>query len=123
MGPVQKQWLAALRSGKYLQGGAFLLRNDRYCCLGVACEMLELKRMDGIYFYGDTFSARSMPGYSYRDLGLHSREGRFKYKDSTNAVILNHGTLTDLNDFSGLDFSEIADLIEQNEHLVFAEEK
>jgi len=37
---LQKNWLAALRSGKYKQGTGFLRdKNDGYCCLGVLCDV------------------------------------------------------------------------------------
>lgn len=31
------KWTAALRSGSYRQGIGCLCKNDKYCCLGVAC--------------------------------------------------------------------------------------
>lgn len=39
-------WIKALRSGKYQQGESFLKKTDennveRYCCLGVACEITK----------------------------------------------------------------------------------
>lgn len=50
---IAKQWVAALRSGKYNQGQGFLCRIDPYgnkyhCCLGVLCEVLgvEGKKID-----------------------------------------------------------------------------
>ena len=40
MDPVlKKKWVAALRSGKYKQGKEVLRDGDRYCCLGVLCEV------------------------------------------------------------------------------------
>lgn len=37
----RKQWIDALRSGNYKQGGGYLHRQDKdaYCCLGVACKL------------------------------------------------------------------------------------
>jgi hypothetical protein len=34
-----KKWVKALRSGKYKQGKNYLRTGDRFCCLGVACEL------------------------------------------------------------------------------------
>jgi hypothetical protein len=34
-----KKWIAALRSGEYKQGTFALKKGDRYCCLGVACDI------------------------------------------------------------------------------------
>lgn len=37
-----KRWVAALRSGKYIQGGGALkTKRDRYCCLGVLCDVVK----------------------------------------------------------------------------------
>lgn len=40
---VKKQWVEALRSGKYQQGTAALRTHnfgqDQYCCLGVLCDL------------------------------------------------------------------------------------
>jgi hypothetical protein len=39
---VRKRWLDALRSGKYQQAKTVLrTENDRYCCLGVLCEIVD----------------------------------------------------------------------------------
>ena len=37
-----REWVAALRSGKYKQGKGALSTEDRFCCLGVACEISKL---------------------------------------------------------------------------------
>lgn len=49
-----KQWIAALRSGKYRQT-AYKLRRERpqdaaldYCCLGVACDLTTRSRVKGL---------------------------------------------------------------------------
>ena len=40
MDPVlKKKWVVALRSGKYEQGKEALRNGDKYCCLGVLCEI------------------------------------------------------------------------------------
>lgn len=40
LGPKQKRWINALRSGEYKQGRSHLQDvNGNYCCLGVACEV------------------------------------------------------------------------------------
>ena len=36
-----KLWVKALRSGKYEQGEGMLCQNNKYCCLGVACDLAE----------------------------------------------------------------------------------
>lgn len=39
----KEQWLTALRSGKYRQGMECLRWGDEFCCLGVACDMVNPK--------------------------------------------------------------------------------
>ena len=39
LGPNQTLWLEALRSGLYAQGTGYLNHTDKFCCLGVACEI------------------------------------------------------------------------------------
>ena len=36
---LKRKWLAALRSGKYLQGRNRLRRGNRFCCLGVLADV------------------------------------------------------------------------------------
>jgi hypothetical protein len=38
---IKEKWLEALRSGKYKKGKDCLLNDDKYCCLGVLCEIQE----------------------------------------------------------------------------------
>lgn len=38
----RKEWIEALRSGKYKQVQAALRRSSGYCCLGVACDLSGL---------------------------------------------------------------------------------
>jgi hypothetical protein len=36
---IKTKWLAALRSGDYQQGTGRLRVDDKYCCLGVLCDL------------------------------------------------------------------------------------
>jgi len=38
---LKEKWIEALRSGKYEQGRGFLRRKDKYCCLGVLCDLID----------------------------------------------------------------------------------
>lgn len=62
-----KKWLDELASGNWKKGTVSLKSGDKYCCLGVACEMFGLDPMS--------------PGTSYQALpdvlGLGSRKGEF----------------------------------------------
>jgi len=36
---VKEKWVKALRSGEYKQGREYLRKDDKYCCLGVLCDI------------------------------------------------------------------------------------
>lgn len=47
---TRKEWVAALRSGDYKQGNNWLRADDKYCCLGVLCEITpDIARTSGGY--------------------------------------------------------------------------
>ncbi len=50
---LKDKWVAALRSGKYQQGTIHLQHDNRFCCLGVLCEVAEVpcEVVNGIAFY------------------------------------------------------------------------
>lgn len=112
---VKQKWVKALRSGKYLQGYGFLAKNDRFCCLGVLCELAVLDGVieppvaedwygDTVRFYGLSNEARTLPIEVAGWAGL----------PSANPVI-STGTptsLAGLND-SGKSFATIADAVEE----------
>jgi len=52
---IKTKWLEALRSGKYQKGECELLNNNKYCCLGVLCEIQERpkKHKNGFQFSFD----------------------------------------------------------------------
>jgi len=55
LNPVAQKWVKALRSGKYKQGRNRLRKKDRFCCLGVLCE-LERPRAKEIQRWIDRWS-------------------------------------------------------------------
>lgn len=98
---IKKQWIDALRSGKYKQGKYHLYDevDNTYCCLGVLCKIIY-------------------PTKDIRDLSQYGKEevpsddivnisGLFR-----NNPITPRGSLAYLND-SGKSFNEIADIIEE----------
>lgn len=113
---LKAKWVAALRSGNYEQGWG-LLRGvtDKYCCLGVACDISGqgqwIKRYEGgsdaINMYGYTTET----GNSYYNLVVDLRA----YFDIPAAQVK---VLIQMNDGRHIDgkktFAEIADWIEQN---------
>lgn len=73
---IKKQWLDALRSGKYMQGKGRLRAKlngvDRFCCLGVLCDLLEPDRwsdnglVTGTYIHHDLNEGYPGPGVQIR---------------------------------------------------------
>lgn len=145
LGPVQKAWVEALRSGKYKRGTQVLTEVDgdecKYCCLGVACEaVLKLKHVPGkeegklVRRYvtpecvDDPFV---IPGQYWQSLGLWSSYGQFASPDpSGESSYLRseyvhqdfaYYSIAQLNDETPLSFEQIADIIENNPSLVFKE--
>lgn len=116
-------WVKALRSGKYVQtAGALHKRHngeDRFCCLGVACEVYNVLHPDDpiptyVASISDSFIGPAVEMFSYDGntaalpedvqnwLGLRQNNGEFSNFDS----------LADRND-QGATFGTIADIIEQ----------
>ena len=106
----------ALQCGKYKKGIEALRREDRYCCLGVACDLYREHEGAGEWVkYGSSWSflgkIESLPQEVMDWLG---------FKDEAGALIsdieersLGLSSLMDLNDNEyGMDFPEIADVIE-----------
>jgi hypothetical protein len=111
----QQKWVDALRSGNYKQGWNYLRQGDRYCCLGVGCEVLELKRGEvkggACYAYGADRGDVSLSPIELREELKIDGSGSFK-----TAVIkkgIEHLTLTALNDSGNFTFLQIADIIEE----------
>lgn len=98
---TKEQWIPALRSGQYEQGvGKLHDKDNRFCCLGVACDLLKDK------------------------LSLEVREGTCSYKYDYSEVYLpeavenyiglidtSQDELANLND-TGNTFNQIADALE-----------
>lgn len=107
------KWVASLRSGKYKQGRMALRKNDKFCCLGVACDLYasdhpdfeDVHSYDGVHFYGENNEHYILPMEVKEWLGLYDSGGQFKNSDGTTT------TLADLNDWDS-SFDEIANIIE-----------
>lgn len=94
---VKAKWLEALRSGKYKQGKEFLKRGNKFCCLGVLCDISGLD-----YGHHDT-----------ELLPLNIAE--YAELPESPDVIVNgkHQELVILNDGKGYGFKRLANLIEK----------
>lgn len=141
---LQKQWLAALKSGKYKQGQGFLKAvSDRFCCLGVLCELAgwepKLNEADAIaYSFRDPqnpeayTSTSYLPGFIRRmanlgdDIGRLEKPVRLKglesYNPYTSLASMNDVRIierTSRGETTGLSFPEIAAYIEHDPWNVF----
>lgn len=105
---ARKLWVEALRSGEYEQGKESLRDGDKYCCLGVACDLYA--KHEGGQGWGEVTDSGWEFGYGHTCylapvvcdwLGLASLEG----------LIPGDKSLVSLND-GGAGFKKIADVIE-----------
>ena len=102
----RKEWIEALRSGKYEQVSGFLKTTDGYCCIGVFAENV-LKRK---------FICNDDPGTDPKeDARVFNIEDTFMVSkltdNSINTLLQNH--LIGMND-GGASFEEIADWLEDD---------
>ena len=114
---IRKMWVDALRSGEYTQCTGRLRRNERFCCLGVLADLFVKEghgkweswsdpyedrryRMDGL----DGTLSPKIAGW----VGLKSSGGyidKARYDNESESLFA-------MNDVDGMNFDEIADVIE-----------
>lgn len=124
MNPVEKEkWVAALRSGDYIQGRVVLRSSDdRFCCIGVRCEIAGLEKrpdLPGHWTYFGKFSNGTrdpnppMMDFSYSGWPFRVTEEMLELFPWLRSFESPLGVmdLTTLND-EGATFDQIADLIE-----------
>lgn len=105
---IQK-WVDALRSGEYAQGeGVLRSYNDKFCCLGVACEVA---RKEGVPIRLRT-SAGDPAHYGFEDTTLPDVVVRWLDVDDPNPMIDGRVNAISANDTLNLTFAEIADRLE-----------
>lgn len=113
--------VAALRSGEYKQGKGRLYDGQRYCPLGIACDLFS-KEVGGRFFvdgndyffrYGSLYERNYLLDAVACYFGFASHTGRF--------ISVNHGitSLALLNDDYDKSFLEIADIIESEPEGLF----
>lgn len=75
---VKRRWLEALRSGEYQQGHGWLRDGDRFCCLGVLCDLYidehpAARWKSGVFDTGrGSTHASELPGHVAEWAGLLS---------------------------------------------------
>jgi hypothetical protein len=104
LGPNQLKWIEALESGEFQQTRRLMCVSGKYCCLGVARKVLNLKN-----------TTKYSLGLSFGELGLRSSDGR--------ANVLGADSLVALNDIEGLSFKEIATVLREDPSMYFTEPK
>jgi len=128
---IKAQWINALRSGDYDQGQGRLrkpgsdihdeLSDDKFCCLGVLCDLQEKAgkgywKLGGAgkysFVYSPTETRRSeasdfLPYHLAKDLGI-DENGKL-YDNHANRLPFD---LSELNDTAALDDNQVADLKE-----------
>lgn len=92
-------WLEALRSGKYKQGTGFLHWKGEYCCLGVACKVLDIPE-EAMSDFGEPNSIQ----HPFDKLIPEPLKQNKRF----------YMELIDQNDNENFSFSKIADWIEEN---------
>ena len=117
-----KAWVKALRSGKYEQGTLALRIGDRYCCLGVACDLavtagvispgkvVEGEKLKGeeqwVWEYEE--HTASLPAAVQDWLGIGGESGGYR------------GSSLAADNDGGFGFDEIAGVIESDPEGLFA---
>lgn len=105
---VRAKWISALRSGKYEQGYHYLNAYDKFCCLGVLCEIAVEEgvtiKVNGPYGQGNTVNAYK-DGTGLRDGALGDNVCKWaglKISDSVGFVVFNQSDI-DSGLFKGLE--------------------
>jgi hypothetical protein len=116
---IFRKWTEALRSGDYKQGHGYLRMKDKYCCLGVLCDVYAKEtgkgkweeRFDKTFDFVHTETGDKnygvLPEFVRRWAGLWSGTGTIRKTNTKSLAIL--------NDSRRMSFEEIADIIEAKE--------
>ena len=142
MNSKARAWIAALRSGKYAQGELVLRHKDKFCCLGVACDVYDrgqwqnIGGLSGCIVFmkaishlptevAEAMHFNAQTVYVDWDDIQHKLPDVAKKLESSSSRTFFPSTagldLTRLNDAHGLTFAEIADVLETYEDKFFHE--
>ena len=117
-----RRWVAALRSGRYLQARGRLQRGDAHCCLGVAADLYIratgrgewIAGADGWVFASDAGARREpkeLPVPVRRWLGMPPRVLGYEDIPVVELMVAND---------AGMDFASVAGMIEAAASALFA---
>lgn len=62
---LKQEWIAALESDEFRQGRHQLKCGDRFCCLGVLCEIVRRKEPEKNQWDGGTFIPKDRHGFYF----------------------------------------------------------
>lgn len=95
------KWIAALRSGDYVQGRHCLQTwNHKFCCLGVLCDVLDPSKWDKYHRWSYSDDDRN------KLYSLEISDGFIPTKLQKDLI--------SMNDLHAQSFNQIADYIEEN---------
>lgn len=121
---IREKWVEMLKSGEYTQGHGSLRTDDKFCCLGVLCELAVKEGViglpslvsDNMYSYGDQGNLKGnrsfLPDIVQEWAGVTTNYGKMNTPELS---------LVDVND-TGKTFEEIAELIASEPEGLFIQE-
>lgn len=113
---IKKQWVEALRSGKYKQGEGALCQDAKFCCLGVLVDLYikekglkwkKTKESSGMVRRSLDGEELLLPDEIQAWAGLKNSYGSLK------KPIEDCAALIELNDRAHFKFGQIADVIQK----------
>ena len=117
---IARNWIEALRSGRYEQGTCYLSRNGRHCCLGVLAEemgydlnLYRISEVPGDLFPDFEMDTWPLGGEEGDPTVLLTKEEVSKMKVHLSFNNNMQSTLAKLNDSRDFSFEEIANIIER----------
>lgn len=122
---VIRRWVNALRSGKYKQGVGHLNTDDGFCCLGVLCDLYvrsKAGREAGAkWVSNESLSCNSLSGAGasgnhldvVESYSLPPKVMKWAGLEDDDPTLRGAKRASELNDYLGLSFRQIATLIEK----------
>ena len=106
---IKQKWVSALRSGEYQQGQYCLRKEDKFCCLGVLCDLYGKENNVEWNLVNNGHNYEFQEFESYLPYSVRKWAG----VEGCNPIVNDEeSTLVRLND-GGSTFNEIADVIEK----------
>ncbi len=115
---IKKRWIAAIRSGEYEQGRGRLKRGDKFCCLGILCDLYLKERGKTWATAQDTGAGVCGGQTAYLPLEVMDWAGlKHESPNAEGHTLSTHNDGRDSGEVKGKPFEEIADIIEKEKTL------